>query len=115
MPNSHLISKLKDALEEIEVKIIRRRDMIRFETHAPTKPMRCVAFYDGDAKPLPLIEVAVKGKGPEEIVVSVIHELCHHVGLDEAIVQDGLEQVAYTSRALREAVGLRLIRAALKL
>jgi hypothetical protein len=107
--NRHLISKLIAALEETTIRLYRRKVLLR---DAGGKAVECIGWFDGDHT----IEIAVRGHSSiDELVHTAIHELLHAVGYNEQEVDGGLDNAAYTSRVLREAVEKRLLEASLGL
>ena len=103
MANKHLVVKLRRLLGEAHIKLIYAKVITQRE---PLPWVDCVAWFDGDAT----IEVATKAhNSADEMVVSVIHELCHMAGYNEEAVAEGLEKTAYGSRALRQDVAFAII------
>jgi len=101
--NRHLITKLLSALDETTVRLYRRKVLLR---DVGGKLLECIGWFDGDHT----IEIAVKGHSSiDELVHTAIHELLHAVGYDEQTIDGSLDNAAYTSRALREAIEKRLL------
>jgi hypothetical protein len=100
----HLIAKLKRLLDECDIRLYRRRRLLRPITGVGMA--ECVAYYgDGD-----LIEVAVLGHASvDDVVRSVIHELLHAADFPEMAVDGALEDVAAQSPTLYAAVQQRLL------
>jgi hypothetical protein len=108
MPNGHLVVKLKKLLEESDIHLYRTKLLTR---EASGKTVECIAWYDGNRS----IEVALGGHtSGEELIHSVIHELCHMADYNEEAVDSGLDNAAYQSRALREKVGIAILDAFLE-
>jgi len=103
----HLIAKLKRLLDddELEIRLFRRKQLRRPVTGKGVQT--CTAWFDGDHT----IDVAVLDRDPDDITHGVIHELLHIAGFPEMAIDEALDNVAFSSRALREAVKTRLLEA----
>lgn len=108
MVNHHLVSKLRRLLKDAHIKLVHAKVITQRD---PLPWVDCIAWFDGDST----IEIATKAHtSADEMVVSVIHELCHMAGYNEEAVAEGLEKTAYTSRALRQDVAYALLDAYLQ-
>lgn len=107
MANAHLVAKLRQLLKDAHIKLVN----VEWIKHKEPLPwVDCSAWFDG----VDTIELAIKNprhNSADELVLSVIHELCHMAGYNEEAVAEGLEKTAYTSRALRQDVAYALLNA----
>ena len=106
MASPHLIRKLIVAARTARIRV-RKGRVIRATVNGRTIKAYAICVTSGDGN---WIEVALRAHTtPGELVHSLIHELCHFIGYSEEAVAGGLDDAAFKSRALREAVAIRLL------
>jgi len=106
MASPTLVKSLQRKLKQVDIHLLRRQKLTRPVGEKTIRHVDCIGWYDGQRT----IHIAVKGHArAEDVISTLVHELLHAIGYDEKAIEDGLEQVAMRSRAVREAVAMRVL------